>query len=203
MLAALAAAGALIPWKFGFLFLDPAIILPYTAIAILFASNFVAQGVVGRDDMGTIRGITTGGALYGWLCWALILGTAFGALASFRDRLVLPPAGMLGALALFTGSVSWLSACLAALVAVQVFTAKAARDLMRMGFFFVVLLLLIAPRFLPSAWRNSTADLLTGSQLPVVLCTVAPILGVLGFLVLRRIPVLLSDRHLGLSITGE
>ncbi len=203
MLAGLAAAGTLIPWKFGFLFLDPAIILPYTAIAILFASNFTAQGVVGQGEMGAIRSITLGGALYGWLCWVLILGTSFAALASFRERLVLPPAGVIVALALFTVCVSWLSSCLAALVAVQVFTAKAARDLMRMGFFFVVLLMLIVPRFLPAAWRTSTAKLLTGEQLPMVLFTAGPILAVLGLLALRRIPILLADRHLGLSITGE
>ncbi|QOY87449.1 hypothetical protein [Paludibaculum fermentans] len=203
MLAGLAAAGTLIPWKFGFMFLDPAIILPYTAIAILFASNFVAGGVVGQDDLATIRGITFGGALYGWLCWVLILGTAFAALASFRDRMVLPPSGMLAALALFTVCVAWLSACLAALVSVQVFTAKAARDLMRMGFFFVVLLMLIGSRFLPAAWRTSSAKLLTGEQLPLLLCAIGPVLAVLGVLALRRIPTLLADRHLGLSITGE
>ncbi|MGJ5816146.1 hypothetical protein [Paludibaculum fermentans] len=203
MLAGLAAAGTLIPWKFGFMFLDPAIILPYTAIAILFASNFVAGGVVGQDDMGTIRGVTFGGTLYGWLCWVLILGTAFAALAAFRDRVVLPPAGMLTALALFTACVAWLSACLAALVAVQVFTAKAARDLMRMGFFFIVLLTLIVPRFLPAAWRASGAKVLTGEQLPLLLGIAGPVLVCLGFLALRRIPILLADRHLGLSITGE
>ncbi|MGC4051866.1 MAG: hypothetical protein QM757_21190 [Paludibaculum sp.] len=203
MLAGVAAAGTLVPWKFGFMFLDPAIILPYTAIAILFASNFVAGGVVGREDITTIRGVTFGGTLYGWLCWVLILGTAFAALASFRDRVVLPPAGMMAALALFTVSVSWLSACLAALIAVQVFTAKAARDLMRMGFFFFVLVLLIGSRFLPASWRGSSAKLLTGDQLPLLLCALSPIFVVFGLLALRRIPTLLSNRHLGLSITGE
>lgn len=203
MLVALAAAGTLIPWKFGFLFLDPVIILPYTAIAVLFSSSFVAQGVVGQDNEPTIRSMTLGGALYGWLCWVLILGTSFVALASFRNRVVLPPAGMMAALALFAASVAWFSACLAALFAVQVFTVKAARDLMRMGFFFVVLLLLVVPRFLPAAWRTSIAGVLTGSQLPIVLCAVSPFLALAGLLALRHIPRLLADRKLGLSITGE
>jgi len=201
MVAFLAAAGTLVPYKFGYLFIDPVILLTYTAVSILFASNFVARGVVGCTDIETVRRLVIQGAIYGWVCWAAILGTGFAALAAMKGRAVLPPTFPLLALIVFTFSAAWITAGLAAVVSLNVYSVKTARDMMRLAFFFILLLLLAGPRFLPPEWRHSLSRLLTGSTLPPLLLGASALFLLMGAGVLRHIRRIIAERKTGLSIT--
>ena len=155
LVAAIAAIGVLVPRRFGFLFLDPVILLLYSAIAAVFASNFVVSGVAGEgvagegvagesvageSDEPLIRRVVLSGMLYGWLCWLVILGAALAALSSSAGRLVLPQSLLTVGLIAFTLSASWLSACFAARIAITMTSVQTARGMTRMAIFFILLL---------------------------------------------------------------
>jgi hypothetical protein len=203
MICLLAAVGTAIPYRFGFLFIDPVVLFGYCAVAFLFTVNFVAEGVTGCEDIQVVRQVVYGGALFGWLCWVAILGTSFAALFALRGRLVLPPLGTGVALAVFTLSLAWCSAALTSLVALTVFRPKAARDLMRMGFFFFLLLFVFGPRLLGGGIKESLAGLFALGRFATNLSVISPLLVVGGWLLLRRAPRILEDRRLSLSITGD
>jgi hypothetical protein len=203
MICLLAAVGTAIPYRFGFLFVDPVILFGYSAVAFLFAVNFVAEGATGCEDAAVVRQVVYGGALFGWLCWVVILGTSFVALAVMRGRLVLPPLAIGVALAVFTLSLAWFSAALTGLVALTVFKPKAARDLMRMGFFFIVMVMVFGPRLLGGASQEWLAGLFRISRFATNLFVISPFLVVGGWLSLRRAPRILEHRRLSFSITGE
>ncbi|MBI5282936.1 MAG: hypothetical protein HY858_14720 [Candidatus Solibacter usitatus] len=200
MLAALAAAGTLIPWKFGFLFPDPAILTAYTAIAVLFASNFTVDGVVGQKEDAVVRTTVRWGTAWGFAGWAVILGAAFAALAQWKGRLVLPPGLTLLALGAFTAAAAWLAACLAAVAALSVSSAKTGRDLMRLGFFFIVMVLIFATRFGPASWQETLSRPLRQGRFPFTLALAVPFLLAAGWFFLRRTRAMLADRRRGLSI---
>lgn len=201
LVAAIAAIGVLVPRRFGFLFLDPAILLLYSAIAVVFASNFVVRGVVDQSDGPAIRRIAIGGALYGWLCWLVILGAALAALSISASRPILPRAELSAALIVFTLSAAWLSACFAALVAITVTSEPTARGMTRMALFFILLLCIVVPRFLPGSWQSSLARFLTGESLGRYLLLISPVLVLGGLRLLRSVHSVLTDRSTPLSIT--
>ena len=199
----LALAGTLIPLKFGALFLDPAILLAYTGIAILLASNFTVQGVVGSAEFAAVRRTAVRGALHGWVCWAAVLGASLVALSYWRGRVSLPPALMLAALAWLALAAAWLASCLAAVAALNVATVKAARDLMRLGFFFVLLLAVAGPRFLPPEWQRGLSRFLTGPRLAPAMFFTGLMFLPAGWGLLRHARTLMADHALRLSIERE
>jgi hypothetical protein len=201
LVAAIAAIGFLVPRRFGFLFLDPAILLLYSAIAVVFASNFVVRGVVDEDSEPVIRRIVFGGTLYGWLCWLVILGAALAALSSSKGRLVLPSAMLTIGLIVFTLSIAWLAACFAALIAATVDSAKTAGGMTRMALFFILLLFIVLPRFLPAAWQSGLSGLLTSGNLGLMLLLASPVFVLGGLGLLRGVHQVLNDRNNPISIT--
>lgn len=201
LVAAIASIGFLVPRRFGLLFLDPAILLLYSAIAVVFASNFVVRGVVSEDNEPAVRRVVFGGTLYGWLCWLVILGAALFALSSSRGRLVIPSTLLTIGLGVFTLSIAWLAACLAALTAATVDSAKTAGGMMRMGLFFVLLLFIVVPRFLPAAWQSNLSRVLTSGTLGLVLLLASPVLVLGGLGLLRAVRQVLNERNNPLSIT--
>lgn len=203
MIVLLALAGTLIPMKFGGMFLDPAVLLAYTGIAILLASNFTVRGVVGRRDIAIVRRAAALGCLYGWVSWAAVLGTSLAALSYWRGRVLLPGALLLAALAGLAAGAAWLASCLAAVAALNVQTEKAARDLMRLGFFFVLMLVVVGPRFLPGAWQQELSRFVTGGRLAPALLAASVCAVPAGFALLRHARTLIEDISLGLSIKGE
>jgi hypothetical protein len=201
LVAAIAAIGVLVPRRFGFLFLDPAILLLYSAIAVVFASNFVVSGVVGQDDEAAIRRMVLGGAFYGWLCWLVILGAALAALSSSVGRLILPHALLTIGLIAFTLGAAWLSACFAALIAITVTSVQTARGMTRMALFFILLLCIVVPRFLPASWQSGLASLLTSGSLGRNLLFLSPVFILGGLGLLRCVHRALIDRNSPLAIT--
>jgi len=206
LVAAIAAIGVLVPRRFGFLFLDPAILLLYSAIAAVFASNFVVTGVVGEgvageSDEPVIRRVVLSGMLYGWLCWLIILGAALAALSSSAGRLVLPQTLLTVGLIVFTLSASWLSACFAARIAITMTSVQTARGMTRMALFFILLLCIVLPRFLPGSWQSAIAGVLTSEHLGRNLILLSPILVHTGYRLLAAVHRALIDRSTPLSIT--
>lgn len=203
MVALLAVAGMIVPMKFGPLFLDPAILLAYNGVAFLFAADFAVRGAVGCGDALRARRIVLLGSAYGWICWALVLGAALGALAVWRGRLAVPPAGMLLLFAAAAGAVAWLSASLACVAALNVQTVKAARDLMRLGFFFVLLIGVVGPRFLPAAWQEKLRRFVEGEGLAAGLLIAIPLMVLMSWGMMRHARTLIEERNTPLHITGE
>lgn len=200
LVAAIAGVGVLIPRRLGYLFLDPAILLLYAAIAVVFASNFVVRGVVGENDEAAIRRIVLWGTLYGWLCWLLILGTALVALSSSRGRPVVPPPLSTAALIVFTISAAWLAACFAALIATTVTSVQTARGMTRMALFFILLICIVVPRFLPASWQTGLASVLSSENFGRHLLLVSAVLALGGLALLRSVHRTLVERNTPLSI---
>jgi len=201
LVAAIAAIGVLVPRRFGFLFLDPAILLLYSAIAVVFASNFVVRGVVGENQEPVIRRTVLGGMLYGWLCWLVILGAALAALSVRAGRPVLPPVLLTIGLVALTGSLAWVAACFAALMAISMDSVRTAQGMTRMALFFVLLVCIVGPRVLPGAWQSGLAHLLTSETLGRNLILLSPLLIFGGAGLLRSVHRVLLDRNTPLSIT--
>ena len=200
LVAAIAAVGMVIPRRFGSLFLDPAILLPYSAIAVVFASNFVVRGVVGEADEISIRRMVFGGTLYGWLCWLAILATALVALSANSGRPALPQTLLTIGLIAFTLSAAWLSACFAALIATTVSSVQTARGMTRMALLFILLLCVVAPPFLPGSWQSGLSSLLTSRNLGRNLLLLSPVFILGGIGLLRSVHRILVDRSTPLSI---
>lgn len=203
MIVLLALAGTLIPLKFGVLFLDPVILLAYTGVAILLASNFTVRGVVGCTDFAVVRRVALLGSLFGWLTWAVVLGVSLAALSYWRARVSLPPLMMLAALVLLAWAAAWLASCLAAVAALNVQTVKAARDMMRLGFFLLLLLAVIGPRFLPPEWQRSLSRFVTSSRLIPSLLAAAVCFVPAGLALLGHARTLIQDHSLHLGIDSE
>ena len=201
LVAAIAAIGVLVPRRFGFLFLDSAILLLYSAIAVVFASNFVVRGVVGEDNEPLIRGIVRSGALFGWVCWLVILSTALAALSARAGRPVMPSVLLTLGLMVLTASVAWLAACFAALVAISMDSVRTAQGMTRMALFFILLIFIVLPRFLPAAWQTGLGSLLTSEHLGRNLLLLSLLPAWAGYWLLSRIHQVLTDRGTPLSIT--
>ncbi len=203
MVVLLALAGTLVPMRFGALFLDPAILLAYNGVAFLLAANFAVRGAVDCLDEARLRQVAWLGALYGWACWAVVLGVALVALAQWRGRVTAPGVALSVALVALAGAVSWLAAALACVAALNVQTERAARDLMRLGFLFVLLLGIAGPKQLPAAWQESLRRWMSAGPLASALLVAAAVLVLAGFGAMRHTRALIADRKLSLSITGE
>jgi hypothetical protein len=201
MLAILALAGTLVPWKFGALFLDRAILLAYTGVAILLASNSSVRALAGCRDAAHLRPAALSAALSGWLGWAIVLGASFAALAYWRGRLTLPPAATLFALAALAAAAAWLAAALAAVAALNVHSVKAASDLMRLGFFFLLLVTVMGPRFLPPDWQRELSRTITGARFVPTLLACAACFVPAGFALLRHARTVIAGHAVKLSIT--
>jgi hypothetical protein len=213
MLAALALLGALPPLRFRTLFLDPAFLAAYASFAALFAGPFIAQSFAGsaerdwiaargpRDasDRDVVWGKVLAAALYGWLAFLLILGAALFVLNVTRTgaRLALPAAGTLFACLGAAFGLAFLTASAGALISLSVDSAPVAKQLLRLAFFFLVLVLVFLPRFVPVL---DLSGLLTLRWLPVTAGGTIALCAALGYFFASRAIVTLADRRTGLSI---
>lgn len=212
----LALLGMIVPWRLGGSLLDPLILLAYSSFAVLFAGSFTAQSFAGEreraamekrgegapSEEAVVAGKAAAATLFGWVCWALILGAAVGALNAMPERAVFPPPLRSVGLAAFAAGCAWFTACAGAVISQRVFTAQAARQLLRMAFFFVLLIAIAAPRILPGAWADALARQLTGAAFTRNLYSGALLLAALGYFLLRHAAAILKEKREGLSILG-
>jgi hypothetical protein len=160
------------------------------------------RGEGGPAETEIVGGTMAAGTLFGWVCWALILGAAVGALNAMSPRAVFPPPLRIAGLTVFAAACAWFTAGAGAVISQRVFTAQAARQLLRMAFFFVLLIAIAAPRILPGAWADALERQLTGAAFTRNLFFGALALAAIGFLLLRHAAAILKEKREGLSILG-
>lgn len=213
-LAGLTMLASLIPMRAGRGFLDPFYLVAYGCFAVLFASSFAAQSFAGQrereflenrgpldvSDRDAVTGKVAAAAVWGWCCWALVLGVSLATLNATTSRLLLPPWVLLFALAVFAAALASLTSSIGAIIGLTVFTPQAARQLMRLGFFFVLLLLIALPRLLPDDIREILHGLLHRDTVVVTLLGASAVFVALSLLFLRRAVHILGEKRAGLSI---
>lgn len=213
-LAVLLVLATFVPARLGIAFLDPVFLLAWTSFAALFTSSFAAQTWAGTterarlenrpnataaDDANQVWGKTVAGALFGFLCWALLFAAALAAMNAGRPTPLFPRPLAFGAVTGFAAAVSLFTAGVGAVVGLQVFSAQAARQLLRLGFFFLLLILLAGPRLLPAHLQESLRIAVV-LRFPQLAAVAGLVLAGISFLCIRHATAMLSDRRHGLSI---
>lgn len=199
-LAAMVVVGTLPVYRFGLTFLDPLVLLAYCCFAVLFSSAFVVRSFTEGtqtefvSDRDWVLGKVAAATLYGWLAFALILGVALTVLGR------VPSPGALIPLALVALSLAFAISALGAIAALSSYTAASASQMLRLGFFFVLLLLVGASQFGPRAWRDFGATLLSGRQFQRTLLLLAAACVLIGVAASRKAVSILAERRTGLSI---
>ena len=205
---------ALPPFKFGYGFLDPQILLAYTAFALLFAAPFAAQSFGGASEQATLQdraipardlvlGKIAASSLYGWVLFIAALGAALVTLNTQLERPAWPTLRTTVGMALLSSAAAWFAAAVGARVTIAVQTAPAARQLLRLAFLFGVLLVVLLPRVLPPSASETLHGALTRSQFPVTCMALATPLIVLAVWLSASAVSALEERRQGLSILGE
>ncbi len=212
VLPALALLGTLIPGRMGTAFLDPVYHALYTALAVLFAGTFAAQGFGGERERqfmmnwtGALPPVVLGkmlaAAAWGWLCWLLIYGASLAAMGGTGQSQSLPVITLTGAALLAAGG-AWASAAAGALLGLSTMSAVTARQLHRLGFFFLLLMLVITPRLFPTDIQTALRGLLSWSAAGRTMAVTGTLLVLLGLALYRRAIHLLTEQRAGLSIVS-
>lgn len=200
LLAAMIALGAVPVYRFGMSFLDPLVLLAYSCFAVLFASAFVVRSFTEGtqtdfvSDRDWVLGKTLASAVYGWLAFALILGAALAVLGRAPALSALLPA------ALLAFCLSWAVSGLGALTSLTVQSPALARQLLRLGFFFILLVVIGGSRFAPQSWRDAGASLLAARAFSRTALALSALCLLAGFLACRKAVSVLAGRRTGLSI---
>lgn len=205
---------ALPPLRFRFGFLDPQILLAYASFAMIFAGPYAAQSFAGAsekqllDDPNVPAGDlvlakTAASALYGWVAFAIALGLALLSLNLTLPRPVWPTLTVLAGLTILAAALAWVTAALGARVSMAVFTAHAARQLLRMAFLFLLLMAVALPRFLPPSMQATVHRALTRQTFPLACLGLAVVFLLLGAWFTRSAISMLEDRRHGLSILQQ
>jgi len=211
---ALMAAGVLaLPLKFAFY--ENSLLLVFCAFTYLIAANSAAYAF-GRPEVA-IR--LQQGAGYGdraavfvraqvpiitaTLGWAALMAISLAALRSARPAAPMPhPLALAGLLALNAGIAAFV-AMLGAMIGLNTQSVKGARDLLRMGFTFLLALLALCLFLMPDPWRVPLLRM-TRNTLPFSLAAAAGagIFAAASEFCLRRVLRVLAEKRQGLSIFG-
>lgn len=210
MLGALAAMGTMLPMRLGPALLDPVYLLAFSILAAIFSGTYAIQSWAGADerawlenrgdesptDTEVLRGKTLVATIYGVASWLLILGATLGALASRMQTVMAPPPPVLGTLFVFTVAISALGSNAAAALAVRFESAPLARQMFRLGLFFLLVIGVLLGKGFPSLLRpldSAESFVIAALGSSVVFGALA---NAAGWLVLRS----LADRRVSLSI---
>ena len=210
MLAALGAMGTLLPMRLGPALLDPVYLLAFSILAAIFSGTYAIQSWAGADerawlenrgdegptDIEVLQGKTLVATFYGVASWLLILGATLASLASKMQTVMLPPPSVLATLFAFTVAISALGCNAAAALALRFESAPLARQMFRLGLFFLLLMGVLLVKGFPSllqALDSVESFVMAALGSAVVFGLLA---NVAGWLVLRC----LADRRISLSI---
>ncbi|MCC7154664.1 MAG: hypothetical protein IT161_08820 [Bryobacterales bacterium] len=200
ILVAMIALGALPVYRFGLSFLDPLVLLAYCCFAVLFSSAFVVRSFMEGtqtpyvSDRDWILGKVLAATLYGWLAFVLILGVALMALRRAPAPSTLLP------VALVAFCLAFAISGLGAVAALSSYTPASARQLLRLGIFFVLLLLAGGSQFAPQSWRDFGASLLAGRTFVRTMLLLSAFGLLTGAAAVRKAMAILASRRAGLSI---
>jgi len=170
------AFGIYVPWRWGFEFLNPMVLIAYAGVAMLFTGPVAAESFAAIHHLAADRPEVRRDAL-----WAkLLCSAAYGAGATtlllaaglatvhtgnWRGGPLLPEEAFLASLLLFTWSIALAVASLAARIGV-VCSALSTKRILRSGFLLLVLLALMGLRHGPEEWRTRLALELTAERFP-------------------------------------
>lgn len=211
---ALMAAGVMaLPLKFAFY--ENSLLLVFCAFTYLIAANSAAyafgrqevairlQQGAGYGDRAAVLVRAKSPILTAVLGWAILVGISLAALRGARPAAPMPhPLALAGLLALNAGIAAFVT-MLGAMIGINAQTVKGTRDLLRMGFTFMLALLVLCFFVMPDPWRVSLLKS-TRASLPFTLISVvgAGLFGAASELCLRRVLGALAEKRQGLSIVG-
>lgn len=211
---ALMAAGVMaLPLKFPFY--ENSLLLVFSAFTYLIATNSSAYAFgrpeafipllngTGDGDRAAVFVRAQPPMLAAIVGWVVLLALALASLRSIRPAAPLPaPVAMAGLLALNCGLAA-LVTMIGAMVGVSVKSVKGTRDLLRMGFTFLLALCVLCFFVMPDPTRASLLRL-TRSDVQFALgATIAgSLLALASQLCLKRVVGLLAEKRQGLSILG-
>jgi hypothetical protein len=157
------AFGVGVPWRRGFDFFDPVLILLYSLVALLFAAPAITDQI-GEESSGPPRMMAriAASALFGWSVFLVIvfLGILTVNIEFRVGRILAPRASVIFAALALSFAASLCVASMGALFAV-VLTPMSAKLILRSGFVGLLLFLLFGARFLPPSWQAQIAANLT------------------------------------------
>ena len=166
----LAAGGIGLPYWKGFEFLDPRILLAYSATAPLFLSPPLVSAIA--SDAGRslplsalIRRLTLAIG-FGWLSAMLMSGLALGTVVANYGASLLPSTPVLISLAVISLLLAILGAAGSAVAAVRMSNADLAKRVIRTSFLMALLILVAAVRMGPDAWAAALLSNLTPEGMP-------------------------------------
>ena len=158
-LGALFGFGVMIPLRQGFDFLDARMILAYAFIPMLFVASPVAFGLASaRTSYRSLLTWIAAATCFGWCIGLLFLSTGLATLnyAAQPAPMQLPPTKLFITYAAFCLSTVWFISTSAAFLAI-VFTPKWARQILRLGFLFLLAFFYVGPRALPASMQMEFA----------------------------------------------
>jgi len=159
--------GYLLPAGMGFDFLDPHLIVLYACSAPFFLAPVVAESFSEAPTEGsngsTLAGKVLVSCVFGWFSSLLLLSLGLGTL-NFRlwsGAVVLPQTPFLLWVALLGFCLSLFTVSLAAALSVSARTPKTVRLIIRRGYAWFLVALIIVARFGLLEWREAFTSLLT------------------------------------------
>lgn len=165
-LAFLAGFGVLVPWRKGFSFLDPEIIVLYTCLAMLFVVPAVS-GLLAADDGkpapdAVLFGRVGSAVLYGWgmAVLALLLGLITVNVSNWHGEVLHPGWGVLSAAVLLGLAASIFVGDLGAFLSIS-FSPGAARMFFRLVFLLLLLGMVFRAYLLPESWQETLTRQMT------------------------------------------
>ncbi len=194
MLVVLLAFGVFIPWWKGLDFLDPMILAAYSAVALLFAAPVAAELLANPNEIDSLRILyaKVGAAvLYGWAVSVIILAAGL-ATVNFvaRGGVLLHPRWDVLCGILLLGLLAALFVAAVSAVLTILFSAAAAKTVLRLSFLLLLAVLLAGWGRMPQPWRDAVEQQMTSQGILRLCLTGSAVLLVLdaALLIVLRAP---------------
>ncbi|MBM3810789.1 MAG: hypothetical protein FJW20_04060 [Acidimicrobiia bacterium] len=163
----LAVFGYLLPAGMGYDFLDPHLLLMYACSAPFFISSVVAEsfGEPSQEPstLTVLAGKVITSSLFGWTSSLVLLSMGLATINFHQPQQtsVLPEASFLAWIAMLGLSLSLFTVALAAALALSVKAPKSIKTILRRGYAWILIALIILARFGLLEWREAFTSLLT------------------------------------------
>jgi hypothetical protein len=162
-LAGIAILGYMLPAGLGYDFLDPHLILMYACSAPFFVSTVVAESFGGEDaaPRALLVPRIVAGTLFGWLNAVAVLALGIWAVNSGKPEWVFPNTMVLGWALLLGLMLALFTVTLGAALSLSQRDPKQVKSILRRGYTWVLIGLILVARFGLLEWREAFTSLLT------------------------------------------